>query len=539
MKNIKILAAVLGVAISVASCKDYLDVNDNPNAVPIENVTPKHMFPGAVSQIWRTQGTTFFQFGNLMMNNWGANIYSFGAAFIPEFTLASVNSSFYNTFWDSLYLNMNNFVSVEQFNNNNQDGKNGNYVAMAKVMKAFYMQYIVDLYGDAPYSQAFLGAANMTPGYDNDEDIYKALYAELDAAQALINNPSPNAEAVNAASDIVFGGDMESWKKFANNIKLKLVMRMSEIPSGAAMATFRDQKISELSLLSEADYYLSDVKENPGYSSANDSKMNPLFLTYRANSIGTAPQNFSSITVSEHMANALNGNVDSAPEPQYSKFNSIVDPRRFQMWTPVLGKVKGTKQGTLLGQPGVPANSTISRFANGLFVGSGTLSVANGASRPGMIMSAAETYFLLAEASVRYPSVYASGKAAFENGIKKSCAWIGLSETAATVTTYLNSINSVSGLGWDASAAVPNKIEAIMTQKWIALASTNPTEMFIEYNRTGMPWTPLAVNSVQSRKPYRLMYPNSEYVANSGNVPNMQSSQCFTINEKTPFWIQH
>ena len=77
-----------------------------------------------------------------------------------------------------------------------------------------------------------------------------------------------------------------------------------------------------------------------------------------------------------------------------------------------------------------------------------------------------------------------------------------------------------------------------MYQKWIALMGVyNPIQSFIDYNRTGFPLTPLSSNATQTRKPYRLIYPVSEYVANSANVPTMTSAEVFAINSKTPFWV--
>ena len=75
-----------------------------------------------------------------------------------------------------------------------------------------------------------------------------------------------------------------------------------------------------------------------------------------------------------------------------------------------------------------------------------------------------------------------------------------------------------------------------MYQKWVALMGVNAIESYIDYTRTGYPVTPLSTVSIQPRKPYRLVYPTSEYVANTANVPNMTSNDAFAINAFTPFW---
>lgn len=543
MKNIKILAAVLALSMTATSCKDYLDINDSPNAVNVEDITPEFLLPGAITQTYRTQAINMMEFGNVMMNSWAGDAYQFGSPYSAEYTLSSVNASFYNQIWDNIYLNVNNFVAVENFPN--ADGKYDKYVLAAKVMKAFYMQYIVDLYGDAPYTEAFKGQANTTPAYDDDKNIYKSLIAELDNAIALSHNISPQA-LNSSARDYVFGGDVAKWRKFANTIKLRMLLRMSNVSGD--MAAYRDQVLATMPT-SASDYITENVTENPGYSSSSDSKMNPFFVTFRVNSSGGATTKYRLITASEHMSIALNGNkyytdagVVASSDPNYAKFTGIVDPRRAGLFTIVTlpsggtvhQLVKGIRQGALSGQEGAPnSNKTISRIGNGSFSGSASLNLTNG-NRDGVIMSAAEAYLLLAEASVRYPQFAGiNGKQMFENAIDASAQWLG-----TAIGSYKTQIDGVPGLGWTGSTTLPQKIEAIMTQKWIALTNVNPAEMFIEYNRTGYPYTPMAVSAIQPNKPYRLHYPNSEYMTNSANVPSMTSADCFTINAKTPFWKQ-
>ena len=76
-----------------------------------------------------------------------------------------------------------------------------------------------------------------------------------------------------------------------------------------------------------------------------------------------------------------------------------------------------------------------------------------------------------------------------------------------------------------------------MYQKWVALMGINGIQSYFDYTRTGFPITPKSSNTNKPRKPYRLVYPLSEFVANSSNVPNVSESDCFSINNKTPFWV--
>jgi hypothetical protein len=102
--------------------------------------------------------------------------------------------------------------------------------------------------------------------------------------------------------------------------------------------------------------------------------------------------------------------------------------------------------------------------------------------------------------------------------------------------SYLTTINTRPNFGLTASTTTPQKLHAIMYQKWVVLMGVNAIESYIDYTRTGFPLTPLSTVATQTRKPYRLIYPTSEYVANTGNVPNMVAADAFAINAFTPFW---
>ncbi|WP_312075450.1 SusD/RagB family nutrient-binding outer membrane lipoprotein [Chryseobacterium sp.] len=564
MKTNKFLIPVIAAAISFSavSCSDeFLDVNDNPNSIQAEKITPELMFPGAVSTAYRTQAGTMMQFGNLMMNSWAGNSYAFGSPFSREFNLQSVDNTFYTGIWGGLYPRIANFAQIEKYPN--ADHKQDQYVAMAKIMKAFYMQTIVDLYGDAPYSEAFMGQDNTTPKYDNDEDIYKALIADLEQAEALIKN----GQGLEPTSDIVFNGNMgwdpvsqtyaigDSWLKFSNTIKLRLLVRMSRLTG--ANGTYRDQK---LATLAGAQFIDGNVIVNPGYSMANDDKMNPFILNWARNSAGSQVQSYNLIVPSEHFANAMQGNL-ILNDANQTKFNNLGDPRRTRLFTSVSGGtyyngvaysgLKGVRQGALPGQPGAPTGTApgitnTSKLGAGTFAGDTSVAVWNpdviiaNNNRGGMIMSGAESNFLQAEAGLRWPGLFPNAQAKFTAGIVASGVWLGVSTNAdnstALMTSYANAIVTRPGLGWGGTDA--QKLEAIMTQKWISLTNVNPTEMFIDFLRTGLPYTPMATTSSQPNKPYRLVYPVSEYAANSANVPNIPSGAVFVKNQYTPFWNQ-
>lgn len=543
MKKIKSLVSLLALGLVLTSCERYLDVNENPNAIHQENLTPKLVFPGAVTQIYRTQAVSMLQFGNLMMNSWAGNSYAYGGPFPDEYTLSSVNSSFYDEIWDGLYVNLANFSFIENYPNQNHS--QDYYIAAAKIMKAYYMQYLVDLYGDVPYSQAFKGQNNLTPKYDDDVAIYKSLISDMDIANSLIANGGANGATAMGATDIVFQGNMANWTALSNSIKLRLLLRMSNVTGD--LATYRNQQLATLAGPG-VTFISNDVFEKPGYASTSDSTINPMTTSLFTDAAGNSPQNFTLITASENLATALNGNYYSLPDAGYQKFNGIADPRRSRLFLPVtyngVSVIRGVRQGATPGQPGAPNDSNVVSPLSPFYVGANSTTASTiinqSNTRGGLLMSVAELNLLRAEAALRYPTIFSTWNAQtfFTNAVTSSGPTMS-GGAALSMVNYQNLIATRPGLGWIGTDN--QKLEAIMTQKWILLTQYNPTEMYIEYLRVQQqyPYSPMATTSIRANKPWRLIYPTSEYVGNSANVPNISSSEVFTKNSKTPFWNQN
>jgi hypothetical protein len=530
----KVFLLVLGL--SLFSCDNYLDVNNNPNDVPYSSLAPKDLISAAQSNTFRTQSLTMNQLGNVFMNFWAGNVTAFTGGYSREFQL-TIDSAFYNGIWDGLYRNVANFHNIETYPN--PDGKYDYYVAVSKICKAHYMQYIVDLYGDCPYTEAFLGQANTTPKYDDDFEVYKKLIASLEDARNLIDNADATVVEDITAYDVMLGGDMDKWKQFANTLELRMLLRMSN--ATGTVATYRDSK---LPTLATSTFLSSDVAINPGYTSNSNDQMNPFNINFSYDTGGTATTNWTFVCMSGHAYKFLRNNAPSNGTeivPSSGVFYpGVNDPRALRKFR---GTLRGVTQGSNVVD--VPGSGTPARIGYGLLNPYLTkpepiatvAQVLSLGENDGYVMTASEAFFLQAEAAVRYPSIFGSinAQSAFNSGISASFAHDGV---PTSLSTYMTAIASKPGLGWTASGTDPLKYRAIMTQKWIALMGVHGIESFIDYNRTNEPVTPLATTATKTRKPYRLIYPVSEYVANSANVPNVSEAEIFSINSKSPFWLQ-
>jgi hypothetical protein len=527
----KTFLILFAAALSFSSCTDYLDVNESSNNPHTVDIDPTALLGSALSTPFRTQAGTMNEFGNVMTNGWASNVNSWTGGYSTEFTM-NFTTNTRADIWDNLYLGLNNLDNIINFPNDKH--VYDNYVAIAKIMKSHYMGYIIDLYGNAPYSEAFKGAKKLRPAYDDDKVIYKDLLAQLDQARKLINDhlgEAPNAQ------DIVFAGNMTKWTALANTIELRLLLRLSDV-TDAEFVAIRDARIKNLS---GAPFISSDAIINPGYSGAAGAQNNPFYNIWGRNEDGSSGGTRATFScASGYLGSVLNGTQING----HINSSGVVDPRRGRIFGLRNSIVAGVTQGDVTVIAGGTAPNPVSFLGVGLtgyIGGNASERYQNGATKNGYLLLASESFFLQAEAAFRYSGIFAGdAQTLFQNGIKAS--FTHYNEPLKTVTftpitpdAYILASDSKLGLGW---TATPNKLEAIMTQKWIALVGINGIETFIDHTRTGFPSNPLALTATKANRPNRLLYPQSEYTANSANVPNVTLDKIFVKNEFTPFWVK-
>lgn len=511
--------------LSLISCETYLDVNeDQQNRPGFDNISPAQMFAGAVNGYMNHQAITLNDFGNKMAYAWGLNsgFTTTDPAYDYNFTSSSYTGNF-----NSTALIADNFQDILDKQALFPDYSY--HFGAAKVFKVMCMDYATALYGDVPYSKAF-NSSILAPSYDDDKAIIPKLFAELDEARNYFNNPSATVVDF-AAEDIVFGGDTSQWIQFINTIELKMLMRLSKT-TDAGLVTLRNTRFASLPL----DFISSDVAVNPGYNSSAVGQRTPIFRTYGLNeALNDWTSSNRANAAGDYIAKLLNGQVSGVSNTA----TSVVDPRRSRLFTLVGGQIIGNVQGIF-------PSTAISRVA-GFFHGYTGLSAAdavnNACNRDAYLMLASESDFLQAEAIQRGYITSGSAQAKFNDGITASFAFYsrnwGLLPAGWYATlapsTYIAAIDTKNGLGWTAST---NKISAIMTQKYLALANWHGIELHLDNLRTGFPVLPMPNGVSQTNRPYRLIYPSSEYSSNSANVPNISNAELFTVNSKTPYYLQ-
>ncbi len=521
MKKISLLVFA-GMLTMFSSCKKYLDINDNPNQATSSTaalILPQAL-TGTASNVngFNSMGA---QLVGYMANAGGYG--GFGTSITYNFSASDFSGR-----WSTTYDNLEDYQAI--LNYTEGDAAQGYYNAVARIMKAHGFQLLVDTYNDVPYSEALQGAKELTPKYDKAEDIYKDLVVQLDMAIATIH-ASETAVGLQeiGSKDVMFKGNMTKWIQFANTLKLRIINRAKD-KIDFSTVTF-----------DPAGFLTTNAMVNPGYVRDNN-RQNPKWSTWGFSNTGSdgnkawMPNTF--------VMSFYNGTKLTDPDRasaiyyQYpstgtnrlgNEGNNVVSSPSGSFWYPSTnrdGKTAGATTGVLKGPT---------------------------ASMP--IITAAESYFLQAEAVVE-GLITGDAKSLFENGIKASFGYLLMKEDMvaipeATINTafadYLADNEDSYLVNFDEAASDEQKIEAIITQKYIALNMVNADEAWNEYRRTGYPRiistagataTQTFASSVSEstrpdRLPARVLYPSTEGSYNSSNVP--KDINVFTSNI---FWAK-
>ena len=138
--------------------------------------------------------------------------------------------------WNNLYAGaMRNLTDgIEQTKN---DTTQVNIYAALRIFRVYVGSLLVDYYGDVPFHEAGLGyiTGNAKPSYDTQEELYKFFFTELKEAASLFD-----IRATSISSDPLFGGNIDKWKAFANSLRLRYAMRISDVLPDLAKKEFAD-----------------------------------------------------------------------------------------------------------------------------------------------------------------------------------------------------------------------------------------------------------------------------------------------------------
>lgn len=443
------------------SCrKGYFDLNANPNQVTNPSL------PSLLST-----GT----------HKTGINSYNVGSAVAPYVQYlanpsASASSDIYQIVdytgtWDALY-----FAMADIYDMRNLAIKLGSseYLGVANVLMAYHINLVSDLWGNAPYSDAF-SPNSLTPKYDTHQDLYNTAMTLLN--EGLVELAKTNATIkLLPASDLIHGGVLARWIKTAQALKARMLIKVSKLPSYNAAA-----------VLTAIDNAYTSNSDDAGMASF--SLRNPwsgVAISNAGNSLGG--------WLSEQFVDHLNGVTYGIFDPRIRK---ITDPNP----TPTNGLWIGTVNGAG-NRP--PANNTV-KDENYIAISSPW----TGEASPILIVTYAELKFIEAEAAL--VSNPARAYTAYLAGINANMDKLQV-PAGAERTAYLAAVSVGSG---------NLTKDMIFREKYVATylnpeAWNDARRYNYAYKDFGLP-----VGAVLPTFIRRLEYPVGERSKNGANVPTV------------------
>lgn len=362
-------------------------------------------------------------------------------------------------------------------------------LAFAKLLRVAIMQRVTDSYGPIPYSE-LESSESISVKYDTQEAVYTRMFEQIDEAIVLLGkNLSLPAEAF-SRYDAVYYGNVAQWLRYANSLKLRMAMRLSEVKPDLAK-TKAGEAIAGGVISANADNAAMHAAENRTaliYNDWGDSR------------------------VGADIVNFLSG---------------YKDPRREKM---ILPNGSGRFAGLRIGID-VASKSAAVEYCSNLIVNSKT---------PYLWLNAAEVTFLKAEYELRWGTADAA-KSFYEQAVTLSFeeksvdgAEAYLADKTSMPEIYVDPLGQYSEqtrqsditIAWeDATDEVTKErnLERIITQKWIAIFPLG-VEAWSEHRRTGYPRLLPAIEDKSggtvdlAQGARRLPYPIEEYQKNSASL---------------------
>lgn len=381
-------------------------------------------------------------------------------------------------------INLSNDPEVTESPAYLSNGSPNNQIGIARIMKVIIFKRLTDTYGDIPYFEA-LNPEIQSPAYTSQEDIYMDFINELKEARDMLE-----PEEAEAVGDIIYDGDVASWRRFANSLLLSITMQMSEAAPSVAATEFAAALNNEHGVIETTD-------QEAWYYPVNVSTLVNPWTAFR-------PADYN---MSEYFQNAFQGD-----EEDYS--NDTYDARLdiYSTAPEAEGLPFGREDYT-----GISSDAQIS-----LYITSPTT--------PFPLLTSSYTYLNRAEAAERgwteedaeemlrqgIIQSYASSSEYFGNG--PHIADNGLDPIDITDEAEGFADARVS----DASSA--GMMQVIAEEKWAALFPDG-FQAWAEWRRTGIPEltpSPDALNNGEI--PRRYLYPNTEINLNNANYQSGVSS---------------
>ncbi|MGN6212178.1 SusD/RagB family nutrient-binding outer membrane lipoprotein [Parafilimonas sp.] len=445
----------------LGSCKKYLDINQNPNAAlqpPIAGLLANVTNTAAIN-VFRIADWTSYYTQYLASPSAGASTDTY-----EDVDASSAWNNYYNIMTDLYDMKMQG----------RENGLNA-YIGVSDVLMALHINMASNVWGNIPYSEAFIGVDNIHPVYDDQKALYDTCLKLLNDGMAALNQPDADGE-LDASSDFIHAGDVAAWIKTAHALKARMLNQVSKTSSY------------------NADAVLAELAQ--AYTSNEDDAQITAFDGF--NPWAQEAHNNASLLLdgwlSANFVNAMNGTTYGLFDP---RLPLITDTTRY-------GDYRGTVNGA-----GAIGNNTVHNECY-LTVGKWYSSDQS----PLEIITFAECKFIEAEAKFRKGDK-AGAYAAYLAGITANMNKIGVS--GGDITSYIT--NPIVAVG---EAGITLKL--IFKEKYAALFLSPVT--WDDMRRTDYDYKDfsLPVGAALNTFIRRMNYPSTEISTNGSNIPTVQLS---------------
>lgn len=465
----KFLGISLCVVMFAISCDETTmdSINENPNS-PTE-VTISLLLPQTIiSTIHGVAGNGAGEYASLFVEH-AANVH------VNERQPFDVNSNA----WNSVYYTLKDAKEIIDLGS--EGGKQeGHYVevGIAKILYTYTLSVGTDLFGDIPHTEALKGSENRSPAFDSQQEIYTFLQDYLDEA---INDLERGTLGKPENTDLIYGGDVEMWKKTAYALKARLYNRLS---NKNPQASAEDALVALNNAYESEDENLIFDGYLPG--STND---NP-WAEWQKVEDGYAV----SVTILEVM--------DDFTEPGFT------DPRAALWFTQINGEYIGAPPGQ------AESDLTHSTYS----APSDETVLYDEAPQP--MLTYDEMKFIEAESHLRLGNRTEANNA-YEEAVRVALSRSGISQ--ADIDAYVS-------LGGVFPGENDLELDHIIRQKYISFWMFQSLEAYNDVRRTGI----IEMNDPRGL-PLRLAYPPSEVNRNPNTPSNIND---VTIYEIPVWWAE-
>ena len=453
----KIIFVSLLIFVFTSCNKDFDTINDNKKAAT--DVPASTLFSNAQKGLVDNMTTPDVNVNifRLLAQQWCETTY----ADESQYNVTTRNNA--RNFWNPMYRDvLKDFAEAKRLALIDatilDESVRSNQVALTEILSVYAFSVLVNTFGDIPYSQA-LDYKNIYPKYDDAATIYADLLKRLDDAMASMD---PGAGSFGDA-DIIYKGDVATWMKFANSLKLRLGMTLADVDQATAKKAAEEAAAGGV-FTSNADNALF------GYLSS--------------------PPNTNQVWV----------NLIQSQRIDFLASNTMVDimkPLNDPRLPGFFNRFNGDFVGGIYGQ--VNPNNKSSLPSDKI----------TATTFPGDLLDYAEVEFYLAEAVERGFAVGGTAADHYNNAVTASILYWG--GTADQAATYL----SKPAVAY-ATAAGGYK-QKIGTQKWIALYNRGQ-EAWTEYRRFDYPvLNTVSADDAQGPFPLRFPYSDQEAALNTDN----------------------